>query len=386
MSGATTPTIPLTSTLPSVCWPPVPGARASQLLTQLLFLEQSQWLSPERLREQQLGQIELLIEYAARHSAPYEQRVREAGLLDGGRLTHQRLAELEPLRRLDLQLGVDDLACDEIPPGHGKVSPRATSGSTGSPVTVLGTDLTEFFWRAITLRDHLWHRRQFSRLLASIRRTSDPRAKTPHGLRRDDWGVATRGVVDTGPGMLLSIDASARGQAEWLLAVQPDYLTSHPSALVAIAEALSERGEALVRLEQVRTFGEAVDDETRRTIEQAFGVPLVDTYSAQEVGYLALQCPEHEAYHVQSERLYVEVLDDHDRPCGPGEAGRVLVTDLHNFASPLIRYEIGDQAEVGEPCPCGRGLPTLRRILGRATNEQSASSPSRYQVAEGEVS
>jgi len=46
----------------------------------------------------------------------------------------------------------------------------------------------------------------------------------------------------------------------------------------------------------------------------------------------------------------------------------VVVTDLHNFATPLIRYELRDYAEVGPRCPCGRGLPTLSRILGRHRN------------------
>jgi phenylacetate-CoA ligase len=94
-------------------------------------------------------------------------------------------------------------------------------------------------------------------------------------------------------------------------------------------------------------------------------------YSAQEIGYLALQCPDRgpapgdERYHVQAERVLVEVLADDGTPCGPGEIGRVVVTDLHNFASPLVRYDIGDYAEVAAPCTCGRGLPTLARIVGR---------------------
>jgi phenylacetate-CoA ligase len=62
-----------------------------------------------------------------------------------------------------------------------------------------------------------------------------------------------------------------------------------------------------------------------------------------------------------------EVLDG-ERPCQPGEIGRVVVTPLHNFAMPLIREEIGDFAEVGEPCPCGRGLPVLKRVMGRVRN------------------
>jgi phenylacetate-CoA ligase len=64
----------------------------------------------------------------------------------------------------------------------------------------------------------------------------------------------------------------------------------------------------------------------------------------------------------------VEVLDDDGRACSPGQIGRVVVTPLHNFAMPLIRYETGDFAELGAPCACGRGLPVLARVLGRDRN------------------
>ena len=66
-----------------------------------------------------------------------------------------------------------------------------------------------------------------------------------------------------------------------------------------------------------------------------------------------------------SEGVKLEILDADDKPCPPGSIGRVIVTPLHNFAMPLIRYELGDYAEFSSPCPCGRGLPTLRAIRGR---------------------
>jgi phenylacetate-CoA ligase len=98
------------------------------------------------------------------------------------------------------------------------------------------------------------------------------------------------------------------------------------------------------------------------------GVPLSDLYSAQEVGVIALQCPESGLLHVQSEHLLVDVLDEQGQPCREGKIGQVVVTDLHNFAMPLIRYALRDWAEVGPSCSCGRGLPTLRRVVGRTRN------------------
>ena len=69
-----------------------------------------------------------------------------------------------------------------------------------------------------------------------------------------------------------------------------------------------------------------------------------------------------------AEGYVMEILNDDSNPCGPGDIGRIIVTDLHNFATPLIRYDTGDYAEVAPPCPCGRGLPSLQRIVGRERN------------------
>ncbi|MCW5954574.1 MAG: phenylacetate--CoA ligase family protein, partial [Propionibacteriaceae bacterium] len=109
-------------------------------------------------------------------------------------------------------------------------------------------------------------------------------------------------------------------------------------------------------------------EEARRYVADHWGVPLIDLYSTRESGYVALQCPEHDHYHIQAEGMLVEVIDGAGKPCPPGASGSVVVTTLHNFAFPLIRYALGDVAEVGEPCACGRGLPVLRRILGRSRN------------------
>jgi phenylacetate-CoA ligase len=63
------------------------------------------------------------------------------------------------------------------------------------------------------------------------------------------------------------------------------------------------------------------------------------------------------------------VLDENDRHVSPGEVGRAVLTSLYNYATPFIRYEIGDYVRLGTgPCPCGRTLPVLTEILGRQRN------------------
>jgi phenylacetate-CoA ligase len=133
-------------------------------------------------------------------------------------------------------------------------------------------------------------------------------------------------------------------------------------------------------------MSERLEPDLRRECEETLGVPLIDCYGAQEAGYIAIQCPEHAHYHVQSEMNLVEVLREDGAPCQPGETGRVVITPLHGFAMPLLRYELGDYAEVGEPCPCGRGLPVLRQIYGR--KKETLTLPSgerRYSVFMSDV-
>src|SRR3546814_5152572 len=82
---------------------------------------------------------------------------------------------------------------------------------------------------------------------------------------------------------------------------------------------------------------------------EVWGLKIVDMYSTQEIGYLAFQCPQHDHYHVQAEAALVEVLNEAGESCRPGEIGQVVTTPLLNFAMPMIRYAVGDLAEVGPP-------------------------------------
>ena len=139
--------------------------------------------------------------------------------------------------------------------------------------------------------------------------------------------------------------------------------------MLALAEHFEAQGLSLPRLREVRTVGETLGAAVIERARAAWNVPVVDLYSSQEAGVIALQCPSGSGlYHVQSESVKVEVLDNAGSPCAAGAIGRLVVSSLHNFAMPLLRYELGDYAEAGGPCLCGRGLPTLARILGRRRN------------------
>jgi phenylacetate-CoA ligase len=113
-------------------------------------------------------------------------------------------------------------------------------------------------------------------------------------------------------------------------------------------------------------MGEPLSREARHRIEAAFGVPVKDTYSNTEAGYLASPCPSGAGLHAHAENAIVEVLDANDQPCLPGQTGRLVFTSLHNFLTPFIRYDILDDVTLADgPCPCGRGLPLWTQVDGR---------------------
>ena len=190
----------------------------------------------------------------------------------------------------------------------------------------------------------------------------------PEGLVLPNWAPFLESVSTTGQCVLLALNHDVAAQARWLVEHRPAYVLSLPSNLSALADHFIVTGASLPGLRQVWTYGEMVPPELRPACARAWGVELVDVYSCQESGYLALQCPEAHTYHVPSEVVHVEILDGAGQPCRPGEVGRVVVTALHNYAMPLLRYELGDYAEMGGRCACGRSLPVINRIVGRERN------------------
>ncbi len=348
------------SQIPDCVWPAIPGKAGALALALQYQLEHIQWMPGDQIRLAQFGQLHRVLAEAFSKIAYWRDTLKRAGFESGRTFSEVQFASLPILDRLAVQGLADKLVNPSVPGSHGKVYKGSTSGSTGTPVVFYQTDLTQHFWRALTLREHLWQRRDFSGKMAVIRSNVNTRVA-------GNWGAATAQVIKTGPACTLNIRADIDEQLDWLHKHNPDYLLTHPSNLKALAIRAAEHSVALPRLRQLRSFGEILSDDTREQCRRAWKVEIADIYSSEEAGCIASQC-EHGAYHVQSENLLVEIVNDHGAACEPGEIGRVLITTLHNFAMPLIRYEIGDYAESGAECPCGRGLPVIRRIMGRVRN------------------
>jgi phenylacetate-CoA ligase len=359
--------LPFASALSDIVWPAAVSPRGMATLSLLFQLERTQWWPADRLRDRQQAQLKRLLRHAALHVPFY--RARLGTLADADGETFWKMWRETPfLTRQEVQEAREDLLSRAIPDGHGELSEIFTSGSTGRPIRAVRTELWQLMWSAVTVREHLWHGRDLSQKLAAIRESTAGKAPYPEGEHFEHWGFSTGDIFKTGSCVSLNITTPVDDQLRWLRREAPDYLLTHPTMLDRLLRRSAETGFRPGRLRQVLTISEILAPGLRELCRQQWGVPIVDSYSTREAGYLALQCPDAEHYHLQSESVLVEILDSAGKACAPGEIGRVIVTPLHNLAMPLLRYDVGDYAEVGEACACGRGLPVIRRILGRRQN------------------
>ena len=348
-----------------IIWPAIPDPANGRLLALQQQFEQSQWWPVETLRQHQLHQLEQLLAHAVGTVPFYRDRLRPLAGLSPGGLTMEAFRQIPVLRRTEVQEAGPAHISNRLPKGHGRMIDIRTTGSTGQPVAVKGTAITGQLFRALNLRYHLWHGRDFSGKVAAIRSLmSNTLTEAAKSGRPCQWVAG----YPSGPMFYFDVTRPVSEQLIWLECQNPDYLLTYPSNLLALLRCAEDAQVMLPRLRQVCTMSEVLDPRVHADCERVWGAPVVDIYACQETGIIAIQCPIHHHYHVQAESLLVEVLDSSGEPCAPGQIGRVIVTDLHNFATPMIRYELGDYAEAGVSCSCGRNLPVLNRILGRSRN------------------
>jgi phenylacetate-CoA ligase len=349
-------------------FPAVAGTQAAALLAVQQQLAQTQYWPAEALRAAQFAQIDALLAHIDRFVPHYGISLRRAGVKAGEPITAEAWARVPILTRRAVQEAGDRLHAREVPRSHGELSAFTTSGTSGMPVRVLTTKLHHFYWQSFQLRDELWRRRDLSRKILGIRRDEARIDFSPgaHVRRLPDWGPPVSVVYPTGPAVMLDYRSTVAEQVEVIRAERPGYLVAYPSLLLELLRHCRAHGVGFPGLLGVQTVREALAPETHALCREVLGLDITDTYSCAEAGTLAVQCPEHGAYHLQQESALIEVLRDDGGACSPGEIGRVVITPLHNFAMPLVRYELGDLAEMGEPCACGRTLPVIARIVGRA--------------------
>lgn len=343
------------------------GVRHRPTLERLAFLEQNQWRSLDELLAFQTGALRRLLRHAYDHVPFYRRRLDRAGLSPDEVREPADLHRLPILERDQARESSEQLK--STAPPYPAVE-KTTSGTMGKPL-VFAYDLGSEVWRQATkLRGYAWGGFPLgARSLHFWGRPPTPPKKLAarfkigldHTLRREHY-----------------FDCSPRGDRH-LDHVVRAIRRCKPHAIVTYSQA----GAALARYvlkTRARTWGtipvlcgaERLFEADRDVLERAFGPSIFETYGCREFMMIAGECQAHEGLHLAMENLLVEIVvrdGDRERPAEPGEIGEVVITDLHNFAMPFIRYANGDLAvaRAPSPCACGRELLRIGPIEGRVT-------------------
>lgn len=148
-----------------------------------------------------------------------------------------------------------------------------------------------------------------------------------------------------------------------------EYLNGYTSAIVQFAKFLQRKNLNLKTicptLKACVVTSEMLFEDDKKLMELQFGVPLINEYGASELDLIAFENP-NKQWQVNSETLYVEILDEHHNVLPYGEKGRVVITSLYNKAHPFIRYDIGDIGMLSNKSSIK--TPILETLIGR-TND-----------------
>ena len=148
-----------------------------------------------------------------------------------------------------------------------------------------------------------------------------------------------------------------------------DYINGYTSSIVLFAKFLKQKGLVLTSvcptLRYCIVTSEMLYDSDEKLMEEAFGVPVVNEYGASELDLIAFGNPQKE-FVVNSETLFVEILNENDNPVPNGQPGRIVITSLYNKAHAMIRYDIGDTGILAPTSTFKK--PVFQELIGR-TND-----------------
>ena len=164
-------------------------------------------------------------------------------------------------------------------------------------------------------------------------------------------------------------DAAFEAHLQKFKSTSFDYINGYTSSIVQFAKFLERQSIRLTSicptLKACVVTSEMLFEKDKKLMEQQFGVPVINEYGASELDLIAFQNTNND-WQLNSETLYIEILDENDKIMPYGEEGRIVITSLYNEAHPFIRYDIGDIGVLSKTSTVKK--PILKTLIGR-TND-----------------
>lgn len=308
--------------------------------------------------------LRFMVKYAYRNVPLYRRKYDEAGINPEDIRGVIDLPALPLITKHDIVDGYpDDILARGL--NRERCYLTSTSGSTGIPLRIFKSrELVSagIFSSLITpkLVSFYIGQKLGSKMMSIF-------VNTPDALE----GVMTREKSRL-PGFFFNIDRTldaldpAEEHLRGLDRYQPDVVFTYPSVLRNMAVYAETHQIPVHQPGLMMVSGELLDENTRMTIHRVFNGELLNLYITTECGAIATECNQHRGLHLRSTSVIVELLKD-GRPVPNGQQGEVVVTDLWNQATPIIRYSgLRDVAVMSpETCSCRQRHPLLQVVEGR---------------------
>lgn len=345
------------ATMPLHAW----MIRGRQTRRAYLNLKQSEYLPKAELESVQLSRLRQIVAHAYATSTYYRHSLEAAGVKPSDINSLDDLTRLPFLSKDDVRTNLDSGLLSTAVSEKKRLRIN-TSGSTGQPFTIYADQAQLEVRFASTIRALEWTGWRFG----------DRQARLWHQTLGMSRSQVFREHVDAWFMKRLFIPAfeiSPENIEQFVDEIRqhnPVLVDGYAESLNFLATYVQTGGSPGFSPTAIMSSAQALPENTRKIIEDGFRTNVFDKYGSREFSGIAYECTEHRHHHVVDECYILELLVD-GRPAKPGEVGEIVITDLFNRATPMIRYRIGDLALAVEqdPCTCGRGHSQIGEIEGR---------------------
>ncbi|MFZ5979902.1 MAG: phenylacetate--CoA ligase family protein [Candidatus Zixiibacteriota bacterium] len=331
-------------------------------------------LSVEHMKEKQWEKMTALLKYVYKNNPYYKK------LFDDNNLTPERIQNPDDFKKIPyLNKAVIQTNHKQLlSTGSRRLDHRKTSGSSGMPLQFVKDRIALACMNAVMHEVYGWHGIEIGDRSCRI-------WAIPREFKRQ-WSIFIRDLLQNRI-RLNSFDVSDESSIKFYHAIRkfkPKFMMGVPSYMTDFSKRLIKAGlnPADMGLKTLITTGEILYPAQKELLQEHFRCTIANEYGTTECGIVAFAC-RHDKMHVQNYNLYVEVINpETGRDACPGEPGEIVLTELHSYAMPFIRYRLGDTVVLSdELCSCGMESPLFAHIEGRL--EDMIETPDGRKVAGG---
>jgi phenylacetate-coenzyme A ligase PaaK-like adenylate-forming protein len=288
--------------------------------------------------------------------------------MPSGPIGHGIIKNLPIQMRADVVKQVELEGCLATSDGTGPMA-YASTGSTGTPVKVFYTPQNSYYNALRGLAQYFFNNLSLE--------CNHVKIGPPSSLDVLEKGTIKVKSADVWAGVLSKIFRNGSSKSiihlynddalidELLKEGEIGYLACHSRIMEIL---LRKGGVDLIKKLGIKLWFHVSDYRDPETVNvlAEIGVACLSRYSAAEVGPIAYECQRVQGhYHIVHSNVIVEYDDQLTTTSNGVTVGRLLLTHLHSYATPIIRYDIGDFGQLEDRCPCGHDGPTLSNIYGR---------------------